>query len=227
MKGRALALITLLLGLATLAVFQWLGSAPEVAAVYTSQGQVGEAVSAFQRAETTEDLARVFGDPINPGIVAAQNIVNSRDLYAFIPAYTLFLIASALLVSAGRRGVLTWVAIGFAVIAGAADIGETILQLRIGADVANAAPLLPVAPWHWAKVFALGLNGLAITAICLLGTSKRWILGVAALAPLPLALSAFVGIGSTRLFILSSGVYWLALLAIAIIETVRGRGAPA
>jgi hypothetical protein len=227
MKGRALALIALLLGLATLAVFQWLGSAPEVAAVYTNQGQVGEAVSAFQRAETTEDLARVFGDPINPTIVAAQNVVNARDLYAFIPAYTLFLIASALLISAGQRGLFTWTAIGLAVIAGAADAGETMLQLRIGADVANAAPLLPVAPWHWAKVFALGLNGLAITAICLLGASKRWILGIAALAPLPLALAAFVGIGSTRLFIISSGVYWLALLAIAIIETVRGRGAQA
>jgi hypothetical protein len=227
MKGRALALITLLLGLATLATFQWLGSAPEVSAVYTEQSQVGEAVSAFQRAETMEDLARVFGDPINPAIVTAQNIVNSRDLHAFIPAYTLFLIASALLISAGQRSVLTWAAIAFAIAAGAADVGETMLQLRIGADVANAAPLLPVAPWHWAKVFALGLNGLVITAICLFGASKRWILGVAALAPLPLALAAFAGLGSTRLFILSSGVYWLALLAIAVIETVRGRGAPA
>ncbi len=227
MKGRALALITLLLGLATLGTFLWLGAAPEVQAIYAQQQQVGEAVSQFQRAETPEDLARVFGDPVNPAIVAAQNIVNARDLYAFIPAYTLFLIASALLVSAGRRGVLTWAAIAFAVAAGAADVGETMLQLRIGADIENAAALLPVAPWHWAKVFALGLNGFAIAAICLLGASKRWIVGLAALAPLPLALAAVAGIGSTRLFIISSGVYWLALLAIAIIETVRGRGAQA
>jgi hypothetical protein len=227
MKARALALITLLLGLATLATFRWLGSAPEVGAVYTNQAQIGEAVSAFQRAETLEDLARVFGDPINPAIVTAQNIVNSRDLYAFIPAYAAFLIAAALLLGAGQRQLFTWAAIGFAIVAGAADAGETMLQLRIGADVANAAPLLPVAPWHWAKVFALGLNGLAIAAICLFGASKRWILGVAALAPLPLAFAAFAGLGSTRLFILSSGIYWLALLAIAVIETVRGRGAPA
>lgn len=227
MKRRALALITLTLGFATLATFQWLGSAPEVAAVYTDQSQVGQAVSAFQRAETTDDLARVFGDPINPAIVAAQNIVNARDLYAFIPAYTLFLIAAALLVSAGQRNMFAWAAIGFAVLGGAADAGETMLQLRIGADIANAAPLLPVAPWHWAKVFALGLNGLAVTAICLLGAPKRWVLGIAALAPLPLALAAFAGLGSTRLFILSSGIYWLALLVVAVIETVRGRGAPA
>lgn len=227
MKGRALAIITLLLGLATLAVFQWLGSAPEVGAVYTDQSQIGEAVSAFQRAETPADLARVFGEPVNPAIVDAQNIINARDLYAFIPAYVLFLVASALLVSAGGRGIFTWAAVGFAVIAGAADAGETMLQLRIGEDVAHAASLLPVAPWHWAKVFALGLNGLAIAAICALGPRKRWVLAVAAAAPLLLALAAFAGVSSTRLFILSSGLYWLALLAIALIETVRGRGAPA
>jgi hypothetical protein len=226
MKGRSLPLVTLLLGLATLATFTWLGAAPEVQAVYTRE-QIGEAVSQFQRAETAEDLARVFGDPINPSIVTAQNIVNSRDLYAFVPVYTLFLIASALLLSEGRRGLFTWAAIAFALIAGAADAGETMLQLRIIANLENAGALLPVAPWHWAKVFALGLNGLAITAICLLGASKRWILGIAALAPLPLALAAFTGISSTRLFIVSSGIYWLVLLAVAAIETFRGRGAQA
>lgn len=227
MKARALALITLLLGLATLATFLWIGAAPEVAAVYAQQIQVGEAVSQFQRAETMADLALVFGQPVNPAIVAAQNIINARDLYAFIPAYTLFLIASALLVSAGRLNVLTWAAIAFALAAGAADIGETSLQLRIGADVETAAALLPVAPWLWAKVFALSLNGAVMAAICLQGASKRWVLGLAGLAPLPLALAAFVGVGSTRFFIISSGVYWLALLAIALIETVRGRGVQA
>lgn len=227
MKDRTLALITLLLGIATLATFLWIGAAPEVAAVYTQQTQIGEAVSQFQRAETKEDLALVFGDPANPATVAAQNIVNARDLYAFIPAYTLFLVASALLVSAGRRNTFTWAAIAFALAAGAADIGETSLQLRIGADIENAAALLPVAPWLWAKVFALALNGAAMAAICLLGSSKRWILGIVALAPLPLALVAFGGFADTRLFIMSSGAYWLALLAVALIETVRGRGAQA
>ncbi len=225
MNGRALALITLLLGLATLGVFQWLGAAPEVADAYTSQVAIGEAVSEFQRANDPSDLARVFGDPINPDIVAAQTIINTRDLYAFIPVYVLFLISSALLI--GRRGPLVWAAIGFAVIAGVADAGETMLQLRIIESIEDASSLLPVAPWHWAKVFALGLNGLVVAAICALGASKRWILAVAALAPLPLALAAFVGIGSTRFFIISSGIYWLALLSIALIETVRGRGAQA
>jgi hypothetical protein len=221
-SGRALSIITLLLGLATLATFMWLGAAPEVSAVYT-QGEIGEAVSQFQRAETPEELARVFGEPINPAIVTAQSIVNSRDLYAFIPVYTLFLIASAVLI--GRRGPLMWAAIAFAIVAGGADAGETMLQLRIIENIEVSAALLPVAPWHWVKVFALGLNGLAIAAICLLGASKRWILAVAAFAPLPLALAAFAGVASTRLFIVSSGVYWLALLLIAAIETVRGRGA--
>lgn len=225
MKGRALALIALLLGIATFAVFMWLGAAPEVAAVYVHQAQVGEAVSGFQRANDLADLARVFGDPVDPKIVAAQTIVNTRDLYYFIPVYVLFLIAAALLI--GGRDALTWAAIAFALVAGGADAGETMLQLRITDNFENAASLLPVAPWHWAKVFALGLNGVAISAACVIGERKRWILAAVAIAPLPLVVAAFLGIGSTRLFILSSGLYWLALLAVALIDTVRGRGARA
>jgi hypothetical protein len=225
MSGRTLPLVTLLLGLATLGAFLWLGLSPEVTAVY-DRSEVALAVSDFQRSVTTADLAHVFGDPADPAIIAAQNSVNTRDLWAFIPAYTLFLIAAGLLLSE-RRGPITWAAIVFALLGGAADAVETYLQLRIASDLANAEQYLPVATWHWAKYLALALNGLAVAALCLLAARKRWIVGVIALAPLPLVLLAWAGVTSPRLFSVAFAAYWIALLVLALIETVRGRGARA
>jgi hypothetical protein len=225
MSGRTLPLVTLLLGLATLGAFLWLGLSPEVTSVY-DRNEVALAVSEFQRSVTTADLARVFGDPADPAIIAAQNSVNTRDLWAFIPAYTLFLIAAGLLLSE-RRGPITCAAIVFALLGGAADAVETYLQLRIASDLANAEQYLPVATWHWAKYLALALNGLAVAALCLLAARKRWIVGVIALAPLPLVLLAWAGVTSPRLFSVAFAAYWIALLVLALIETVRGRGARA
>jgi hypothetical protein len=224
MSKRTLPLVTLLLGLATLATFVWLGMSPEVAAAY-ARSEVALAVSEFQRSVTAADLARVFGDPPDPAIVAAQDAINTRDLYAFIPAYTLFLIAAALMLS-DKRGTLTWAAIVFAVLGGAADAVETYIQLCITGDFANAERYLPVATWHWAKYLALALNGLAVAALCLLVARKRWIIGVIALAPLPLVLAAWAGVTSPRLFSAAFAAYWIALLVIALIETVKGKATP-
>ncbi|MGD9979449.1 MAG: hypothetical protein AB7H66_00375 [Hyphomonadaceae bacterium] len=225
MSGRILSLVTLVLGLITLGAFVWLGVAPEVTSVY-ERSEVALAVSEFQRSITTADLARVFGDPADPAIVAAQDSINSRDLWAFIPAYTLFLIAAALMLSE-MRGLITWAAILFAVLGGAADAVETYLQLCVTGDFANAERYLPIATWHWAKYLALAFNGLAAAALCLLAARKRWIIGVIALAPLPLVLLAWAGVTSPRLFSAAFAAYWIGLLVLAAIETVRGRGAQA
>lgn len=225
MNGRALPLITFVLGLATLGAFVWLGLSPEVTSLY-ERSEVALVVSEFQRSVTMADLTRVFGDPPDPAVLAAQDSINSRDLIAFIPAYTLFLIAAALLFSE-KGGPLTWAAILFAILGGAADAVETTVQLRITADYANAAQHLPVATWHWAKYLTLALNGIAVAALCLLAARKRWIMGVIALIPLPLVLLAWAGVTSPRLFSAAFAAYWIALLVLALIETVRGRRAPA
>lgn len=225
MSGRILPLITLALGLATLGAFLWLGLSPDVSAVY-DRSEVALAVSEFQRSVTTGDLARVFGDPPNPAIIAAQDSVNTRDLYVFIPAYTLFLIAAALMLSGAGRGPATWAAIGSALLGGAADAIETYLQLCITGDYANADQYLPVATWHWAKYLALALNGAAVAALCLLAERKRWIVGVIALAPLPLVLLAWAGVTSPRLFSIAFAAYWIALLITSLIETVRRNSRP-
>lgn len=224
MSVRPLPLVTLLLGLATLAAFVWLSAAPEVAAVY-ARNEAALAVSEFQRSSTMADLAHVFGDPPNPAVIAAQDVINTRDLYVFIPAYTLFLAAAALMLSGGGRGPLTWAAIVFAVLGGAADAVETSIQLRVTADLANAEQHLPVATWHWLKYLSLALSGVALSALCL--RQKRWIIGVLAIAPVVFVLSAWAGLTSPRLFSAAFAAYWIGLLVLAAIATVRAKGAPA
>lgn len=219
-------LTTIVFGLATLAVFAAFSLMPTVSVFYAAS-DVSPAVSAFQRAETMADLRSVFGDPPDARAIAAMDAINGLDLYAFIPAYAIFLIAAAAMLAGGANRALAWPAMAFAVLGAAADAGETYQQLRVTADWAGAQQYLPIAPWHWAKYGLLALNGAAVALICFLSAKKRWVLGVLALAPLPLVLAAWLGAAEPRLFSIAFTLYWLALLAIAVMETVRARGASA
>ncbi len=225
MSARTLPLVTLALGIVTLIVLLSLGGQPAVSAVY-AQGEAGLAVSAFQRAETPADIAAVFGSPPDPARVAAMDALNQLDLWAFIPAYTLFLCAAAIMLG-GLRNRWTQLAILFAVVGAAADAVETWKQLQLTADLDNVAAHLPIAPWHWVKYAALALNGVAIASLCITADSKRWVLGVIALAPFPLVLSAYAGLSSPRLFSAAFALYWIALLVIAAVSAVRAKGASA
>jgi hypothetical protein len=223
--ARTLPLLTLALGIATLIAFLWLGGQPAVRAVYASN-EVALAVSAFQRAETMQDIVLVFGYPVDDARVAAMDALNRLDLWAFIPAYALFLTAAAIMLG-GLRNRWTQAAIAFALIGAAADAVETWKQLQLTADMSNAEAHLPIAPWHWLKYAALALNGVAITSLCLTLEKRRVILAVVAVAPFPLVALAYMGAISPRAFSAGFTLYWVALLVIAAIESVRGRGSPA
>lgn len=226
MSARLWPLTTLVFGLVTLLVFVSFNLLPATRAAY-APGEAAADLSAFQRAATTADLNAVFGEPPDSAALAAMDAINTLDVFAFIPAYAVFLIAAALMLAGGRRGLVVWTAIGFALLGAAADIGETLRQLRVTADWANAAAHLPIAPWHWAKYLALGLNALAMAAISLLAAHKRWIYGVIALLPLPCVLAAWMGLADPRLFSAAFALCWIALLPVAVIELVRARGATA
>jgi hypothetical protein len=224
MTARTLPLLTLALGLATLIAFLWLGGQPGVRAVYPAN-EISIAVSAFQRAETLSDIAAVFGYPPDSARVAAMDALNTLDLWGFIPAYTLFLVAAAIMLG-GLRDRWTQAAIVFALIGAFADGIETWKQLELTADIENAEDHLPIAPWHWLKYGALALNGVAVTSLCFTSEKKRLILGVIALAPLPLVAAAYMDLLSTRIFAGAFTVYWATLLAIAAKEAIK-RTAPA
>jgi hypothetical protein len=187
---------------------------------------VSIAVSAFQRAETVMDIAQVFGSPADPARVAAMDALNRLDLAAFIPAYTLFLIAAAVMLG-GLRNRWTQVAIAFALVGAAGDVVDTSRQLQLTAHIDAPQGCLPIAPWHWLKYEGLALSGVALASLCFTAENKRWILGVIALAPFPLVALSYMGALSTRVFAAAFAIYWIALLVIALMDAVRGRGLPA
>jgi hypothetical protein len=222
---RTLPLVTLALGIATLIAFVALGNQPDVRAAYPNN-DVSIAVSAFQRAETVMDIAQGFGSPADPARVAAMDALNRLDLAAFIPAYTLFLIAAAVMLG-GLRNRWTQVAIAFALVGAAGDVVETSRQLQLTAHIDAPQAWLPIAPWHWLKYAGLALSGVALASLCFTAENKRWILGVIALAPFPLVALSYMGALSTRVFAAAFAIYWIALLVIALMDAVRGRGSPA
>jgi hypothetical protein len=227
MSSRLWPILASVFGVATLGVFVAFGQLPEAAAVYQPQ-EVGLAVSAFQRSTTLADLAVVFGDPANSAIIAAMDAINTLDLYAFIPAYTIFLIAAAFMLGAGRSPSMIWAAIVGALVGAGGDVVETYQQIQLTADYQNAAVHLPlIAPSHWVKYFGLGACAALLGVLSLTGARKRWIIGVLAMLTLPLVAAAFAGLIEARVFAGALGVFWTALLVVALIEAVRGRGAPA
>jgi len=220
------ALITLIFGLATLGVFVAFRFLPEVQGA-TMLGDLPSFVSSFQRAETLADLAVLFGVPPDAASLAAMNALNTLDLYAFIPSFTIFLIAGVFMLAGAPNGPLPWAAIVFVLIGAGADVIETSRQLGLGRDFSNAEAYLPIAPWHWLKYGALGLNGLAVAGLCFLRGPRRYVLGFAALLPLPAVLAAWAGLAEPRVFAIALTLYWVALLVAAGFSLVRAKGASA
>lgn len=222
---RTWPLLTLIFGLATLGMFVALGSQPDVTAIY-ERTQVSAAVSAFQRAETLSDIAYVFGSPVDDRVVAAQNAINTLDLYGFIPAYALFLCAAAIMLG-GLRNRWTHAAIFFGLLGAAFDAVETSQQLRLTADIDNADAYLPIATWHWLKYLALALNGVAVTSIALTAEKRRLILAMIAFLPLPAVAIAYMEFAPVTVFSIAFALYWVTLLVFSVIELVRAKGSPA
>lgn len=216
------ALVTAVFGVITFGLLASFRFLPEVQNA-PMLGDVAGAVSLFQRAETLGDVAAQFGSPPDAASIAAMNAVNTLDLFAFIPSFTIFLIAGVFMLAGRPGGPLPWAAIILVLLGAGADVIETTRQLGVGRDVANAGAYLPIAPWHWLKYGALSLSGFLVAGICLMRAPRRWVLGVAALLPAPAVLAAYAGLVEPRVFSVAFALYWVALLAVAIIETVRKR----
>jgi len=153
---------------------------------------------------------------------------NTLDLFGFIPAYGLFLVAGIMLLGGDLKNPLGFVAMALAGIGVAGDIVETSRQLAMTTNWAHAEPLLPIAPWCWTKFFGLAGAALAISAICFTGERKRWILGVLGVLPiLVVSADALHVLPAPALMTAVFGAFWIALLVVGILETVRARGASA
>src|SRR5262245_39309755 len=80
------AVCTAALGFATLAVFGAFFLLPSVRSAFPDGGGAA-AFAKFQLASSAEQVREVFGDPVNPAIVAAVDAVDRLDLFVFIPVY--------------------------------------------------------------------------------------------------------------------------------------------
>jgi hypothetical protein len=225
---RAWPLATAILGAATLVILVAFSMLPDVRAAYPN-GDFTTALNAFQHATSMTQLDALFGSPADPAKLRAMTSGNTLDLFGFIPAYGLFMIAGAAMLAGGLRKPIVWLALAPAVIGIAGDIVETWFQLQMTANWSRAADCLPlVAPACWTKFFGIALHALGSSAICFMGERKRPILG--ALGVLPI-----LGVSADALHVLPApalmsavfGVFWIALLAVAILETVRAKGASA
>jgi hypothetical protein len=215
-------------GIATLAILIAFSLLPDVRAAYPN-GDFTTALNAFQHATSMAQLDALFGSPADPAKLRAMTSGNTLDLFAFIPAYGLFMIAGASMLAGGLRKPIVWLALAPAVIGIAGDIVETWCQLQMTSNWSRAADCLPlVAPSCWTKFFGIALHALGCSAICFMGERKRLILG--ALGVLPI-----LGVSADALHVLPApalmsavfGVFWIGLLVVGILETVRARGASA
>lgn len=222
MSRRAYAIAAVIGGLATLAIAIGFAFLPEAAAIY-APGEVSSIVGDFQRAATQDDLDLVFGAPPNPDVVAALDAINRLDLFGFIPAYLVFLVAAALMLGGGARKLWAWVMIAPALVGAGADLVETTTQLQLTADWARTNELLPlVAPAHWVKYGALAVNAFAVAVFCLRNARQCWLLGLAALPALPCTLLVYLGIADEpRLFSAAFALFWAALLFVSLREVFR------
>ena len=217
---------TAVLGAATLVILLAFSMLPDVRAAYPN-GDFSSALNAFQHAATPGDLAAVFGAPADPARLRAMTAGNTLDLLAFIPAYGCFLVAGVMMLVGGDlKNPLGLAAIALAGIGIAGDLVETTRQLRMTMDWPHAPSLLPIAPWCLTKFFGLAGSALGVSAISLAGARKRWILGSLGVLPI-LAVSADAGhvLPAPALMSAVFGAFWVALLLVGILESVRARGA--
>lgn len=221
-------LATAVFGVATLVTLFAFSMLAHVRAAYPN-GDFSTALNAFQHATSMTQLDALFGSPADPAKLRAMTSGNTLDLFGFIPAYGLFMIAGAAMLAGGLRRPIVWLALAPALIGIAGDVVETANQLCMTRDWANAAAFLPlVAPACWTKFFGIAFHSLGCSVVCFVGARKRPILG--ALGVLPI-----FGVSADALHVLPApalmsavfGVFWIALLLVGILETVRARGASA
>jgi hypothetical protein len=226
---RSWAIATSAFGALTLALFVVFALLPEVAAARACLPP--GAVVQFELARNAADLAAVFGVPgseCRPLAIAAMDAVNRLDLWAFIPAYTLFCISGALFLAEGTLlRPLAAAAVAAAVLAAASDYLETLALLSLTRALDAPEALLPYSQFGaWAKFALLAAHALFCAGLCYVGRQRRTILGVLMVAPtFGVLAAAYDHIAFTSVLNGSFAIAWLALWAAALRRSVQAKGA--
>jgi hypothetical protein len=229
LSGRFWAIATIVTGLVTLGISAAFAMLPEVQAAGACF-QRG-AVIQFEFARNLADLIAIFGEPqsaCRPLVVTGMDAVNLLDVWAFIPAYTLFCICAALFLAGGAwQRPLVIIAIGAALLAAASDYLETITLLSITQTIDAPGGLLQYSQLGaWSKFALLAAHSVFCAGICYVSDKKRYTLGAILMLP-PFGVIAAAYNHLTLSNVMSAGfvVAWVSLLVMAIVSVVRGKGA--
>lgn len=231
MSARAWALATAAMGGVSLALFVVFAMLPEVraAADCLPPGSVVQ----FELARNGADLAAIFGAPdsaCRPLAIAAMDAVNRIDVFAFIPAYTLFCISAVLFLANGDwRRPLVIAAIAAALLAAAADYLETATLLAITQTLDAPGGLLQYSQTGaWSKFTLLAAHAVFSAGIGFTSEKPRPILGVLLMLPaFGVAAAAYDHVNLATVMNGAFAIAWLALLAMAIRASVPTKVAAA
>lgn len=232
MSGRFWAIATALTGAGVLALFAAFAMLPEAKAAGSCLPP--GSVVMFELARNAADLNAIFGAPdarCHSLAIAAMDAVNTLDIHAFIPTYTVFCVCAALFLSGGALRPLVIAAIASAIAALAGDYLETFTLLRLTHTLDAPDALLPqLQLGAWSKFGALAMHAFFCAGLCFLEGKRRPILGALLLLPLPgFAAAAYNHIAFSNFMNLSFAIAWLALIAMAISGAIlkqRAEAAP-
>lgn len=231
MSGRTWAITTIVTGVVTLAISFAFAMLPEVRAA----GECFQrgAVIQFEFARNLADLLTIFGEPhgaCRPLVTTAMDAVNHLDMWAFIPAYTLFCICAALWLAGGVwQRPLVIIAIAAAIFAAAADYLETTTLLALTQTIDAPGGLLQYSQLGaWSKFALLAAHSVFCAGICYASDHKRYTLGaILLLPPFGVAAAAYNHITLSNVMSASFAAAWVALLVFAVISVVRAKRAQA
>lgn len=220
---RLWAILTALAGSASLAVTVGFRVLPEVTAS-AAAGCGGPQVIAFEFARTVAEALALFQpDSCRASLLTAMDAANTLDVWAYIPTYTLFGVFGAVFAARGGRPPLVLLAILASIAALVADYVETTTLLAITADLDKATDAMTAraSTAAWIKFGALAVHGLLVAGVCLLGAPRRWILGLALVAPAIGFIAAAIDPAQwAGVMTLGFLIGWLTLLAFAVKESV-------
>ncbi|MDO8323576.1 MAG: hypothetical protein Q7T23_11615 [Phenylobacterium sp.] len=213
--------LTVLTGLATVAITAAFQMLPQVAAAGACWAP-GKVVD-FELARTLEQSLKVFTpEACRVPIVSAMDAVNHLDVKAYIPAYTAFAVCAAMFLGGGLRKPLVLPAIGVALLALAADYVETFTLLQITRDLEGSAHLLlRASDGAWVKFAALALHAFLLARICMAPETRRPILAMLLL--LPMVGTAFAAIDNSRAALMTYALVlsWTPVLLVAARDLAR------
>lgn len=224
-SARGWAYATIVTGLGVLGLFVAFATLPEAKAA--AQCLSSGSVVLFELARNASDLNAIFGAPgsdCRTLAVAAMDAVNTLDIHAFIPTYTLFCICAALFLSDGEaRRPFAIAAILAALLALAGDYLETLTLLKLTHALEAPEALLPQSQLGaWSKFAMLALHAACCAGLCFTMAKRRPILGVLLLLPAPGLVAAVCNhLTLSSIMNASFAIAWIALIVTAIIAAFR------